>query len=450
MKKLFAIAMALVLTLSFAACTGEDSTDTTANKDTVTAADTTKAETSAPSTQVPALEGTTYEQFLAAEMDSKIENVVTYVQAKQGWWEKDGQGCATIYTQNADGAYFLYEVNCSKEDYDKMVTGTKIKVAGFKTAYAGELELTGVTYEILEGDKYIAVAQDISAVAEADLEKHMNKLIALKGMTVVASKDENDADVPFTYKSTQGDDLYFKASVNGITYSFCVESYLTGSDTEVYKAVEALKIGDKIDVEAFLYWYNGANPHVVSVKASPEASPVVTEGETTDGPATTAKYYKPDEIMPAVLAEDSMSIKIAADSDELLIEKDGNIARLTVDGNYNYLDIASGKLYAPTKDGKWVHINTTITYTWETYLSLVAQISASMYYFDTQYYEDFTDSDTLLTYKSLTLSVVSPAESLTLERSADVYTITEKYKDRTVKCIFDFSAEPDLTLPVVG
>ncbi len=281
MKKLFAIAMALVLALSAASCTVNDGADTTANTDTTTAAttdadttaadtadDTTAADTVAPSTGAPALEGTTYEQFLAAEMDSKIENVVTYVQAKQGWWEKDGQGCATIYTQNADGAYFLYEVNCSKEDYDKMVTGTKIKVAGFKTAYAGELELTGVTYEIVEGDKYVAVAEDISAVAEADIEKHMNKFIALKGMTVVASKDENDADVPFTYKSTQGDDIYFKASVNGITYSFCVEAYLTGSDTDVYKAVEALKIGDKIDVEAFLYWYNGANPHVVSVKAA--------------------------------------------------------------------------------------------------------------------------------------------------------------------------------------
>ena len=38
-----------------------------------------------------------------------------------------------------------------------------------------------------------------------------------------------------------------------------VEFYLCGQDTEVYKAVEALNVGDVIDLEGFLYWYNGAN-----------------------------------------------------------------------------------------------------------------------------------------------------------------------------------------------
>ena len=32
-----------------------------------------------------------------------------------------------------------------------------------------------------------------------------------------------------------------------------------------YAAVETLKVGDKIDVEGFLYWYSGAQPHVTKV-----------------------------------------------------------------------------------------------------------------------------------------------------------------------------------------
>ena len=36
-------------------------------------------------------------------------------------------------------------------------------------------------------------------------------------------------------------------------------------DSDVYKAVEALNIGDKIDMEGFLYWYEGVNPHITSV-----------------------------------------------------------------------------------------------------------------------------------------------------------------------------------------
>ena len=64
---------------------------------------------------------------------------------------------------------------------------------------------------------------------------------------------------------TEGDDLYFNASVGGQTYTFTVESYLCGSDTEVYKAVQALEVGQTVDMEGFLYWYEGANPHITKV-----------------------------------------------------------------------------------------------------------------------------------------------------------------------------------------
>ncbi len=44
-----------------------------------------------------------------------------------------------------------------------------------------------------------------------------------------------------------------------------MEAYLTNEESDTYKAVEALNAGDVIDIEAFLYWYNGANPHVIGV-----------------------------------------------------------------------------------------------------------------------------------------------------------------------------------------
>ena len=56
------------------------------------------------------------------------------------------------------------------------------------------------------------------------------------------------------------------------TYTFTVESYLCDNTTEVYNAVKALNIGDVIDMEGFLYWYEGVNPHITSV------TPAVTEG----------------------------------------------------------------------------------------------------------------------------------------------------------------------------
>ena len=47
-----------------------------------------------------------------------------------------------------------------------------------------------------------------------------------------------------------------------------MESYLCDKDTDVYKAVEALKVGDVIDMQGFLYWYEGPNPHITEVKAA--------------------------------------------------------------------------------------------------------------------------------------------------------------------------------------
>ena len=119
--------------------------------------------------------------FDAAELDSEVV-VETYVQAKQSWWSDK----ATIYTQAEDGAYFIYEMPISQEEYDKLVPGTKIKVKGYKSAWSGEVEITDATYEILEADPFIPEAADVTALLakEEELIAHQNELVAFKGMTV--------------------------------------------------------------------------------------------------------------------------------------------------------------------------------------------------------------------------------------------------------------------------
>ena len=157
----------------------------------------------------------------------------------------------------------------SEEEYKKLTDGTKIKVKGFKSEWSGEIEIVDATYEIEEGN-YIAEAKDVTdKLGTDDLIKFQNQKVAFKGVTVEKADDSGAA---FIYNwdgsGQEGDDLYFKVSVNGQTYSFTVESYLTGADTDVYKAVKELKVGDKVDLEGFLYWYEGPNPHITSVKAA--------------------------------------------------------------------------------------------------------------------------------------------------------------------------------------
>ena len=281
MKKIVALTLTLAMAFSMVACgakteeapvateevvvetTEEVATEETTDAETEATAD---AETAATAeTEDVKSEGVmTYEEYAAAELDTEVV-VETYVQAKQSWWEDK----ATVYTQDKDGAYFLYELACSEEDYAKLVPGTKIKVTGYKGEWAGEVEIMDGTFEILEGS-YIAEAEDMTALlASEELINHQNKFVAFKGMTVEASKDAEGNDVAFLYNwdgsGEDGNDLYFNVSLDGQTYTFTVESYLCDNTTDVYNAVKNLQIGDVVDMEGFLYWYEGVNPHITSL-----------------------------------------------------------------------------------------------------------------------------------------------------------------------------------------
>ena len=232
MKKILALVLALVLCASFALAEEE-------------------------ATEVELM---THEDYVLAEIDAPVY-VETYVQATQSWWD----GKITVYAQSEDGAYFIYNMACTEEDAAKLVEGAKIAVKGYKAEWSGEIEIVDATFEFIDGDPFVAEPMDVTdLLGKEELVDQQTRKVAFKGMTVEAYDESGAA---FAYKDAEGktDDLYFKVSKDGQTYGFCVEFYLCGNDTEVYKAVEALQVGDVIDCEGFLYWYNGANPHITAV-----------------------------------------------------------------------------------------------------------------------------------------------------------------------------------------
>ena len=250
MKKIIAMLMALTLVFAFAACQGETAV-TTDDAVTTTEAPVETTEvpvetTEAPveTTEAPAeVKVMTYEEFVAADLDTEV-TVETYIQATQSWWDNK----ITAYTQNEEGAYFLYEMACSEEDAAKLVP-----------EWSGELEIVDATFEILEGN-FVAEPTDVTALLGTDeLIAHQNKLVSFKGMTFESLEYKN---------GEPGDDIYVTVSKDGNNYSFCVEYYLTGTDTDVYKAVQALTAGDVVDIDGFLYWYEGVNTHITAVAAA--------------------------------------------------------------------------------------------------------------------------------------------------------------------------------------
>lgn len=236
MKKLFALLLAMAMVFALAAC---------GNTEPTTAPTTQPTNPAEPSVM-------TYEEFMAAEIDADVV-VECYVQGHQSWWENK----ITVYAQDENGGYFIYQMACSEEDAARLVPGTKIRVSGVKAEWAGEIEIVDATFEILEGS-WIAEAQDVTELlGTEELETKMNQLVAFKGMTVVKWEYQN--------AETAGGDVYVTVSYNGAEYEFCVETYLTPDGSEVYEMAETLEAGQVIDVEGFLYWYQGPNPHITSI-----------------------------------------------------------------------------------------------------------------------------------------------------------------------------------------
>lgn len=258
MKKLLALLLALAMVLAFAGCakTEEPVQTTAAPVETTEAPVVETTEAAAESTEAAEVAVMTHEEYMAADLDSAV-SIETYVQGHQSWWDNK----ITVYCQSHDGAYFLYELACSEEDAAKLVPGTKIRVNGYKGEWAGEVEIMDGTFEFVEdGDTYIAEATDVTELlGTEELINHQNEFVSFKGLTVEAVAYKNDEP---------GDDIYVTLGYNGASYDFCVEVYLTGTDTDVYAAVGELEAGDVVDVEGFLYWYEGVNTHITAISAA--------------------------------------------------------------------------------------------------------------------------------------------------------------------------------------
>ena len=243
MKKIIALLLVVVMALTFVACGKDD-----------------------PAAKSKGV--MTHDEYLAAAEQS-VAVIEAYVQDTQSWWDNK----ITVYAQDPDGGYFLYNMVCSEEDAAKLVPGTKILAKGSKTSWAGEIEIMEGTIEILDGTS-IAEPLVVTALLGTDeLIDHQNEKVAFKGMTVEASTDADGNEAAFLYnwdgsgEEGSDSDLYFNVSVNGNTYTFCVEYYLCGPDSQAYQAVQNLKVGDVIDLEGFLYWYEGVQPHITAVTA---------------------------------------------------------------------------------------------------------------------------------------------------------------------------------------
>ena len=276
MKKILALVLVLCMVLALCACGAKGVTGLTAEEMAPAEPAASAAEPAAEQTQAAPEENgksegvMTYAQYAAAELDSEVV-IEAFVQAKESWWADK----ATVYAQDEDGAYFLYDMACSEEDYAKLVPGQKIKVTGYKSEWSGQVEIVDGSFELEDGN-YIAPAADVTALFGGnELVSHMSQRISVRGLVCEAQPDQDwDAS----------SDLYLSFSLNGDAYTFTLRRYLTGNDSDTYAQVKEIKAGDIVDVEAFLYWYNEPQARIISAAVTGNIN------DKSEGVMTFAEY----------------------------------------------------------------------------------------------------------------------------------------------------------------
>lgn len=240
MKKIFALLLTLALTLTLVGCKeakGEGVKD--------------------------------HAQFVEVEDKEENVSIEAYIQAKT---YKNSWNNVSLYLQDKEGGYYVYRMPVTEAQYDELKIGQKIKITGTKAVWGGMHEFAEGTakYELERGE-YIAKAKDVTKTWSNldEMIKSQGMLVKFTGAKVVATKVDG-ADKPFAYKwngsGQKGDDLYFNLQIGEVTYQFLVETDLCNAETDVYKAGEALKLGDTVTVEGFLFWYEGKpNMHVTKI-----------------------------------------------------------------------------------------------------------------------------------------------------------------------------------------
>ena len=197
-----------------------------------------------------------YAQYAAAQ-DGEEVTIEAYVTGKQSWWSNK----ATVYMQDDNGGYFVYELGCTQEQYNTdLAVGNKIQVTGVKGSYAGQAEVFGsqsgseATWEKLSGTKTYT-ATKLNKLA--DMKTHPNMYVEL---------DVTVASTP--YVDPKRDNIYYDVTDGESVYTFCVETYLTAKTTDVYTTVAAFKKGDKVTVSGFAYTYYEPQLHTTGATNS--------------------------------------------------------------------------------------------------------------------------------------------------------------------------------------
>ena len=197
-----------------------------------------------------------YEDYATALAESAV-TIEAYVQAVYPCED----GTLNLFLQDLSGGYYVEALPCSEEDAALLTPAKKIKVSGTKAEERGEIKLLGTEFSFADELEYLAAPADVTALLDTDaMILYQNRYVLFQDMELVS-----EAVFRWDNSGEDGDDLYFQVGKDGQVFTFMVSAALSGSGTQTYEAVKALKAGDTVDLEGFCFWVDGLTPLITSV-----------------------------------------------------------------------------------------------------------------------------------------------------------------------------------------
>ncbi len=213
------------------------------------------------------LGGMSYKEYMDAELQAEVK-IDAYIQDRCTWYN----GAASFYLQDEEGGYYVYNLKCSKDDYDNNLSvGKFISVTGSKAEWRGEVEINGDVATENQGftvgsSSKIYKATQVANIAKDTLDQHKNTKVMVTDLTVTKAPYTSFDD--FSLSPNSGVDVYFAVKdSNDNELTFVVEAYLESTQfgSPTYTTVTSLALGDKINLEGFVYYWDVPQLQVTKV-----------------------------------------------------------------------------------------------------------------------------------------------------------------------------------------
>nr|WP_297704007.1 zinc-ribbon domain-containing protein [uncultured Butyrivibrio sp.] len=211
-----------------------------------------------------------YDDFDNAAVGSTV-TVDAFVQDAFSW---SSNGCS-LYVANGNDAYYVSGLHCTESEFEQFKSpGMHISITGTKVDKNGDYQINDCMFTIVDDSRYSPAPTDVTNMLKlSSISDYKNHRICI---TEAIIEPNNYSNEPYyiadfnrsgglvdTSNRMLGDDLGFKALVNGSECSFIIDTACTDSSSEPYKIVREFKIEDKINCTGYLLFDQDNNPVVI-------------------------------------------------------------------------------------------------------------------------------------------------------------------------------------------